>query len=1206
MHTPSDANPIRTAVSTPSNTQTNAAQHKTAVSHHPSSLSMYVSTRTPVLLQTARAIVYRPDSPTFTEITRVILDGGSQRSYITGRLREALTLPTQSSESLVIKMFGSEGGRAQTCDVVNLGVRTRDGAHVDLKLLVVPLICEPLSGQPVSCASERFPHLFGLEMADTSTLGDTLDIDVLIGADYYWQFATGNICRGTSGPTGIETKLGWVLSGPVPGYSDEHHTVNLFTSHALHIDTASVNSLDERLKMFWELETLGIKEDETSVYDNFINSIQLRVGRYCVKLPWKDPCCDLPSNYDLCQKRLHGLLRRLKQDTHLLKEYDGVIREQLTKGIVEVVGDLSPQEHKRIHYLPHHAVIREEKQTTKLRIVYDASAKSTGPSLNDCLYVGPAFGQSIMDILLRFRLQKVALVADIEKAFLMISVDEDRDVLRFLWIEDIESETPRTTVLRFARVVFGVASSPFLLNATIRHHIQGYQADDPSFVARFLNSIYVDDLTFGADSIDEAFELYTKSKARLAEAGFNLRKFCSNSMDLLERISQKEQYQSAVSLKSERNTLQEEDQSYARHTVGANQSQPQDGQRVLGLLWDSGSDQFIFDISQVGIDANLEPKKRDVVSLASRIFDPMGILSPVTIQFKVLFQKICELKIGWDDYVSGDPLKRWKSLIHGLAQSSPLCIPRYLFQHVEDYTDAVYSLQGFSDASQEAYAAVIYLKVVTSDAVQVRLVASKTRVAPAKGMTIPRLELLAALLLSKLMVSVRCALEPELALNDPSCFTDSKVTLYWIQGQTKEWKQFVQNRVREIRRLLPIHVWKHCSGHENPADIPSRGMNLSELVNNPLWLNGPKWLCNSGGEKLQVDEDCVPEGCLDEMKVTSRQLMQSTHSLISNEHDPGEPIMECKDFSTLRRLLRITAHVFKVIEVLKAKIGKKAKDIELNITATDMAKSELYWIKMVQHSLERNVRFIGWKQQFNMFMDETGVWRCGGRLTNADMPQLSKHPILLEITHPFTTLIVKDCHEKVMHNGVRETLSELRSRYWIVRGRSFIRRVLHECFVCKKMQGQHYVIPPSPPLPEFRVQQAQPFSSCGVDYAGPLYLKDTGKVWISLFTCCVTRAIHLELVPDMTADAFLRCFKRFTARRGVPSRVISDNSKTFKSASRLIFKLLESPEVRKYFGNMHLTWNYNLEKAPWWGGMFERMIRSMKMCLKKAIGGARL
>ena len=240
------------------------------------------------------------------------------------------------------------------------------------------------------------------------------------------------------------------------------------------------------------------------------------------------------------------------------------------------------------------------------------------------------------------------------------------------------------------------------------------------------------------------------------------------------------------------------------------------------------------------------------------------------------------------------------------------------------------------------------------------------------------------------------------------------------------------------------------------------------------------------------------------MKVGSRQLMQSIHNLISSKRDPSKPIMACKNFSSLRRLFRITAHVFKFIEVLKAKIGKEAREIELNIAATDMAKSELYWIKIVQRNLENSARFVTWKQQFKMFMDEFGLWRCGGRLTNPDMPQPSKHPNLLETTHPVTTLIVKDCHEKVMHNGVRETLSELRSRYWINRGRSFIRRILHECLVCKKMQGQHYINPRSPPLPEFRVQQAQPFTSCGVDYAGPLYLKDTSKVWISLFTCCVT------------------------------------------------------------------------------------------------------
>ena len=207
--------------------------------------------------------------------------------------------------------------------------------------------------------------------------------------------------------------------------------------------------------------------------------------------------------------------------------------------------------------------------------------------------------------------------------------------------------------------------------------------------------------------------------------------------------------------------------------------------------------------------------------------------------------------------------------------------------------------------------------------------------------------------------------------------------------------------------------------------------------------------------------------------------MQSSHNLLSIENGVVNSIIECTNFSTLRRLLRVTAHVLKVVEILKAKIGKG--DAELTITTTDMAKSELYWVKIVQHRIETNVWFSTWKQQFKMFMDETGLWRCRGRLTNADIPQPSKHPILLEITHLFTTLIVKDCHEKVMHNGMRETLSELRTRYWIVQGRSFIRQILHNCFVCKRMEGRHYSIPPSPPLPEFRAQQAQPFLLCGVD-----------------------------------------------------------------------------------------------------------------------------
>jgi len=228
-------------------------------------------------------------------------------------------------------------------------------------------------------------------------------------------------------------------------------------------------------------------------------------------------------------------------------------------------------------------------------------------------------------------------------------------------------------------------------------------------------------------------------------------------------------------------------------------------------------------------------------------------------------------------------------------------------------------------------------------------------------------------------------------------------------------------------------------------------------------------------------------------------------------------------------------------------------------------------------------------------------------MSRSSLSPAAKTPMLLDKKHHLTTLIMMDTHRCVMHGGVRETLAELRSAYWLVRGRQFIRKLIHGCVVCRKHEGKPCQGHPPPPLPEHRVRQSRPFQTTGVDFAGPLHVKTSNatgssKVWLCLYTCCATRAVHLDLVPDMTAVTFMRCFKRFAARRGIPLRMISDNGKTFKSASRIIKKSLESPEVRKYFDQLHVKWEFNLEKAPWWGGIFERMIKSAKRCLRKAIG----
>ena len=498
-----------------------------------------------VLLQTARTHVYRPTSPQSTMKIRVLMDGGSQRSYVTDRVKEALSLPTEKQQKMLIKMFGSEQEAKRVCDVVRIGLRTVGEADLEMPFFSVPLICQPLSHQPITFCKATYDHLAPLNLADFQEGPTELDIDMLIGSDHYWKIVTGEIVRGDSGPTAICTRLGWVLSGPTHCPDQRTSAVNVITTHTLKIDSQEAQSqtdegLDVTLQQFWDLESLGIKGNDGSTLENFDESIIFKNGRYQVCLLWKETHPTLPDNYQLSKKRLIRLLHSLKQRPSILRDYDATIKDQFSNGIVEQVDDSDHSITGETHYIPHHAVIRQDKQTTKLRVVYNASAKEDGPSLNDCLYAGPKLGQNIMDIILRFRVHK-ALAADIEKAFLMVSMAErDRYVLRFLWVDDVTRDDPEIIAYRFTQVVFGVSSSPFLLNATIRHHLKKYSSVLPETVRRISRSIYVDDIAYGPDTEDLAYKLYLEFKSLLKEGGFNLRKFVTNSTNLQRKIEQHE------------------------------------------------------------------------------------------------------------------------------------------------------------------------------------------------------------------------------------------------------------------------------------------------------------------------------------------------------------------------------------------------------------------------------------------------------------------------------------------------------------------------------------------------------------------------------------------------------------------------------------------------------------------------------------------
>ena len=244
------------------------------------------------------------------------------------------------------------------------------------------------------------------------------------------------------------------------------------------------------------------------------------------------------------------------------------------------------------------------------------------------------------------------------------------------------------------------------------------------------------------------------------------------------------------------------------------------------------------------------------------------------------------------------------------------------------------------------------------------------------------------------------------------------------------------------------------------------------------------------------------------------------------------------------------------------------------------------WIREAQSTLVSDRKFVTWKKQFGLFEDDDAIWRCQGQISKADIPFSAKHPIMLHKSHYLTKLFIVQAHQRVFHNGVKETLTELRSRFWIVKGRAVVRQIVYLCVICRRFEGKAYQTPHPPPLPGFRVTEAPPFTFTGVDYAGPLYVKNGGegkdKVWLCLFTCCVVRAVHLDLVPDMSTAAFLRSFKRFTARRGLSQRMLSDNAKTFKAADEAIQTLLADWNLSDHLSTLGVEWTFNLPRAPWW------------------------
>jgi len=1089
------------------------------------------------VLQTARVLVCGERTVEAT----LLFDSGSDRTFITSNLVKRANLKCISSVSMTYAPFGGGKSGRQLRDVYELSAKGVYGGCEGFKSLTateVPVICSPLSRPTLP--SNLFNSLPKLEFADDYSRKGTLTVDVLVGLDQYWRLIKSGVIRIADGTVAQETEFGWILSG---SYGDS----SLRSTEAFQLLSLGDVSEDV-IRRFWDIESIGIAPIESfpevdKCWDNFERDITWAEGRYEVALPWKSERPTLLNNEVLARRRLGSLSRKLDKDPPLKVRYNLVLSDlESSRVIEEVLEDVVPYD---VFYLPHRPVVKEASSTTKVRPVFDASASGfNGVSLNDCLEPGPSLIPCLSEVLLRFRRWKVALTADITKAFLQIGIRrEDRDVHRFLWNDGgVERK------MRFLRVTFGVTSSPFLLNATVKHHLSLFPKD--RVIEELGSNLYVDDWLSGADSASEAVEMFEQAQSVMAQAGLTLSKWNSNSKVVCDSVG---------SLLNEGGST-----------------------KILGVVWLPEEDCFGFD--GVDLPEMIVPTKRVVLSFIARSFDPLGFLTPYIMVAKVLFQELWVLGLTWDEDIPVALSDRFQNWLLGLEDLKKWRLSRPYADLPWGEVKSGIHLHAFGDASEKGYGAVVYLCVRLPDGeFSSSLVMSKAKVAPLKRLTLPRLELLGGLLAARLLRFVRQALMLEESTTY-SCWTDSTVALAWIRGDPNGWKQFVANRVREIQDLTDPANWSHCPGKDNPADLTTRGILAEQLVKSDLWLNGPPWLGNP------------PRVLSEEVEGPDTEVERVSLVCVSAK---VEEIYEFERCSSFTKSMRIVAWIRRFVHNVRFKNDRWSGCLSYDELSS--AKIAVF----------RNVQCVAFMAEIEVleksrvlpkgsplrnadpFIAEDGLLRVKGRLQLSDLTYEEKHPIILPNGH-VSKLIVHHQHLLLKHAGVDSMVTSLRASFWILGLRRLAKGVKRECFACQRVDASACNQPPAP-LPKLRVTEAPPFTVTGVDFMGHLFCADFPgkKFYVCLFTCAVVRAVHLELTDSLSTPQFLLALRRFAARRGLPSVLYSDNARTFQGAETLL---------SSYFGHLRPDWKFIAPRSPWWGGFWERLVGSVKVALKKSLG----
>ena len=1095
--------------------------------------------------------------------TYAFIDEGSNVNLCSSSLAERLGISMAATN---VKLMTSNAVSVLTHKVDNLIVRgVNEPESFSIKeALVVDQVVDVSDSIPTDKMVERYPHLQDLCFPNLKEK----KIDLLLGCDLHQAFLAKEILLGEPGtPSGLHTGLGWTIFGKADGDQRLHESPKLLVNF-LKAGDDDDHFCEQLLKVLAQdfddcneaacIPALS-QEDKRALFILNNTLKQEENGHYSVGLLWKDDCAFSGNSYALAERRLMNLKRRFLKDPDLFSKYSDKMTEYINCFAEHVPPESSTA--LRCSYIPHHCI----SSSNKFRIVFDCSARCDGSSLNDRLLQGPDLTNSVVGVLLRFRQYPVAVVGDIRGMFSQVLVDEqDRDALRFLWFENNDLHQPVVTY-RMRTHVFGAKCSPCCAAFALRMVASDNTTNaDPDTVQAVLKNIYVDDLCVSCPIESGAIRLITQLQKLLVSGGFKLTKFLSNSRTVMEH-------------------LPDED------LVGGVRPSGLPVHKTLGVFWDVGSDRF-------KVQVRIKPKpctRRGLLSMIGQTYDPLGFLQPFLLPARQLLQQACAANLGWDDRIDcvAGLENGWEDWFASLPELERVELNRCVFS---ERTPSRVELHIFADASTVGYGACAYLRVLFCDGnVMCNLVFGKSRVAPLKKVSVPRLELAAAVLAAKMAKLI--LREIEIDVNQTFYWTDATVVLRYLYNSSSRFDVFVSNRVELLHTLTSLEQWRYVPTCDNPADLASRGISPRKCTDVNTWFYGPPFLMTENDWPKQPH--FITDPAYDDADV--KLLPRRCAGQVAEEEDKFHQMFA--RYSDFTRLQRAVAWLFRFQQYMRWKLLKDVERPPVGpLTAAEVRAALQVVLKITQaHAFADVIRILpNQSEQVNPLATITehmlkqspalrklqalspfvvnSELRVGGRLQNASLPYETKYPLLLPQRHPVTDLLIRYCHEKEGHLGANHVLAEINKNYWIIHGRATVRRVLDGCASCRLWKAetgrqQMGVLPPT------RVKKTLPFTAVGTDLMGPIMVtigRSRVQRYVCLFNCMATRAVHLEVVPSQDADAFLQAYRRFCNRRNVsPETICSDNGGNFVAAEKYL--------------RGQVNWQFNPPRASHQGGFYE-------------------